>query len=195
MLGGIPDERQGILSYDDPDSIPRTERPVVDTSCRDEPYEKLRPWLAWNITEPSDKDRDEIMHDGSFEIGTELPQPPDGRPFPCDKFTRWTMGLEPMFLNFSDPTILNLDHDPTTFPNRKVVVNFTRESLTQDSWIYMLIIGNTTVRKDVDRVFIPSAHPVSQSHPPGPINSTIPRPPSLPSFSLFLSPKLISSAN
>lgn len=178
--GGTPDERQGILSYNDIKAIPSTARAEINTTCRDEPYEKLRPWLYWDITPPNENEK-QAMVDNSFEIGTEIPKPPDGRPFPCDRFARWSMGNEPMFLNFSDPTILNLRSDPSSFPDRKVVVNYP-----QDSWVYMIITGmyeNGTRQRDVDRAFIPAAHPVSQSDQLGC------RP-----FSLFLTPKLIPGA-
>lgn len=161
MNGGKPDERQGILSYNDTKAIPSTARANIDTTCRDEPFELLRPWLYWDIAVPDKNETEKMVHD-SFEIGTEIPKPPDGRPFPCDKFARWSMGREPMFLNFSDPTILNLAGDPNSFPDRKVVVNYP-----QDSWVYMIITGmyeNRTLGKDVDRTFIPAAHPVSQSN-------------------------------
>lgn len=164
MEGGTPDERQGILSYEDPDAIPSTARAVINTMCRDEPYENLRPWLYWDITPPNDNEV-KAMVDNSFEIGTEIPKPPDGRPFPCDRFARWSMGHEPMFLNFSDPTILNLERPLEEFPDRKVVVNYP-----QDSWVYMIITGmyeDRALGRDVDRSFIPAAHPVSQSDPLG----------------------------
>lgn len=188
MNGGKPDERQGILSYNDPLAIPTTERANIDTTCRDEPYELLRPYLYWDITEPSKEEQDELTHEHPFEVGTEVPKPPEGRPFPSDVFSRWSMGKEPMFLNFSDPTILNLKGDPASFPDRKVVVNYP-----QDSWVYMVITGmyeNGTDSIDVDRTFIPAAHPVSQSHPLGPLIPPFPAP-----LFLFLTPKLIPGAN
>ena len=163
MNGGRPDERQGILSYR-PNSmvIPTTERAEVDTRCRDEPFERLRPYLYWNITKPSEQEEHELINEHPFEVGLEEPSAPDGRPFPCDKFFRWSMGKEPMYLNFSDPTILNLAGDPKSFPNRKVVVDYP-----QDSWVYMIITGMASgkTESDVDRKFVPAAHPVSKSLP------------------------------
>ena len=165
MNGGTPDERQGILSYNNTKAIPTTARANINTTCRDEPFELLQPWLYWDIKVPDQNETDKMVNN-SFEIGTEIPKPPDGRPFPCDRFARWSMGKEPMYLNFSDPTILNLQGDPRSFPDRKVVVDFPQDQWAhpEDSWVYMIITGmyhNDSRPRDLDRRFIPAAHPVS----------------------------------
>ena len=131
LRGGIPDERQGILNYRNNSLIiPTTDRGEFSIECRDEAYGNLVPYHAWNITRPSTLEEHKLIRDKPFEVGVEKPQPPHGMPFPCDKFSRWSMGKEPMFLDFGDPTILHLTNDPTTFKDREVVVNYT-----QDSWV------------------------------------------------------------
>ena len=185
--GGKPDERQGILSYSDIQAIPTTARLAkMNTTCRDEPFGKLRPWLNWTIPAPNKNEVDELLrgNKSNFEVGTEIPK--NGKPIESDRFHRWTMKDEPMFLNFSDPTILKLEADPASFTDEKAVVNYT--SYTNESWVYMIITGmyeNKTHRRDTDRTFIPSAHPVSSKK-----RSTMLAPPPPPPFSLFfVSPK------
>lgn len=163
MLGGTPDERQGILTYHN-DSIisshndsliPRTERGSFPIACRDELYNSLVPYLPWNIT--LDPGYNESLKD-PFEVGTENPTSPHGRPNQNDSFTRWTMGHVPMYLNFSDPTINNLNK--SNFTDEKVVVF---EGKTNVSWVYMILTANMTGEKKhgVNRTFLPGAHPVS----------------------------------
>ena len=54
------------------------------------------------------------------------------------QFRRWTLGPQPMWLNFSDPTVLNLDRRPEDFDPRYVVIP---EDYPADSWVYLLIVG------------------------------------------------------
>ena len=167
--GGKPDERQGILSYNDKEAIPTTARiEKMDLKCRDEQFEKLRPWLKWNIP-PVTHHQEELLRSKTLEVGWKKSETP--RPQMTDKFTRWAMGDEPMFLNFSNPTILNLDNlenleRSATYKELAVenLANHTNSNLTEHSWVYMIITGmyeNGTSQRDLKRNFTPSAHPVS----------------------------------
>ena len=52
-LGGIPDERQGIIYYgNDTGKFPTTARKDISLACRDEPWDKLRPILPWTVEKP-----------------------------------------------------------------------------------------------------------------------------------------------
>lgn len=167
MLGGIPDERQGILNYrNGSEVIPRTERGKFSIACRDELYKNLVPYRPWNITLiHGEKGNDGFLTRRPFEVGTEIPQP--GKPLASDIFTRWSMGKVPMYLDFSEPTINHLKEDPKLFAPDKVVVP---EDYPEGAWIYMVISGGNITkeeRQDVDRKFLPGAHPVSQiPYPP-----------------------------
>ena len=156
LLGGTPDERQGILYYhNDTSAVPTGERGNFSIACRDEPYEKLVPWLPWNISFIGGDD--DVIQRKPFEIGLEVPEFPNGRPKPSDLFYRWSMGREPMWLNFSDPTVLNLNnHD---WPAQKVVIP---KDYPEGSWVYLIITSAPpAVLEDKDRVFVAAAHPVS----------------------------------
>ena len=170
MRGNIPDERQGILDYrNGSDITPRTERGNFSIACRDEPYCNLVPHHAWYI-ELNHRNKD-FLHRQPFEVGMDAPQPPKGRPNSSDLFVRWSMGMDPMFLNFSDPTINNLHKNATKFAAEKVVIP---ENYTAGAWVYMIITGDIAKgeQQHVNRKFVPGAHPVSQ------ITTTPPPPPS-----------------
>lgn len=160
MLGNIPDERQGILNYHNgSEVIPRTERGNFSIVCRDENYDQLIPYHPWDVK--LNYKNDGFLDRTPFEVGLEEPKYPDGRPNASDLFYRWSMGKKPMYLNFSDPTINNLRKNASEFPLEKVVIP---EELEKDAWVYMVITGNITKneQQDVDRKFVPGAHPVSQ---------------------------------
>ena len=156
--------RQGILNYrKDRVQVPETEKRNFSLACRDEKPENLVPYLAWNIT-PTTKLENDTLKKQLFEVGIEVPEPPNGRPFSCDRFHRWSIGKEPMFLNFSDPTILHLKDNPMKFQPSDVVVDYYANH-TADAWIYMLIVGMYAEEKkkiDFNREMQPAAHPVSQ---------------------------------
>lgn len=56
MLGTPQDERTGIVRYNGGLKEPTTERnPLDNIDCADEPYEKLKPILKWNVGRPSNE--------------------------------------------------------------------------------------------------------------------------------------------
>lgn len=92
----------------------------------------------------------------TFDVGV---MGPTGQPPPLyGMFRRWAIGGEPLWLNFSEPTILNL-HTKHWADNLVVVP----EDFDENSWVYLLIIGKETSKKDSARQFLSAAHPVSQA--------------------------------
>lgn len=153
--GNIPDEKQGILYYhNDHSIIPRSSRNDFDNACRDESYNNLVPWIPWTVSFIGNND--DVLARKPFEVGLERPQPPNGRPKPNDIFVRWAIGSEPMYLNFSDPTILNLKNK--VWAPEKVVIP---KDYPVGSWVYLIITGaQPPVRGDPDRIFARAAHPI-----------------------------------
>ncbi len=78
------------------------------------------------------------------------------------------MGQHPLWLNFSNPTIVNLHEDPTKVdwdskPDLAVVSESNAD--TAESWIYLMITATKfpfSGEKRINR-FVPAAHPVSIS--------------------------------
>ena len=91
--------------------------------------------------------------------------PKTDRP-PWGNISRWQMGKHPLWLNFSDPTIINLHEDLTkakwdSKPDLAVVSESNAN--TAESWIYLMITATKFPFNGERRInrFVPAAHPVS----------------------------------
>ncbi|KAI4287115.1 MAG: hypothetical protein L6R35_003630 [Caloplaca aegaea] len=154
-LGGIPDERQGILYYKKGSAeYPSTARASFSIACRDEPFNQLQPVLPWNIPKPTNPEL--IGNETLFEVGVDPYREGQGRPLPNDAFVRWAIAPKAMYLNFSDPTVLNLRNTKWN-PDYAVIPR----DYPEDSWIYMVIYGNRKSVPSSGRLTIPAAHPQS----------------------------------
>ncbi|KAI4110559.1 MAG: hypothetical protein LQ345_006970 [Seirophora villosa] len=155
QLGGIPDERQGILYYKkDSTEYPSTPRAPFSIACRDESFNQLQPVLPWKVPKPSNPDL--IGNDTLFEVGLDPYVEGQGHPLPNDAFVRWAMAPKAMYLNFSDPTVLNLRNTKWN-PDYAVIP----KDYPEDSWIYMVIYTNRTSIPSSGRRTVPAAHPQS----------------------------------
>lgn len=105
----------------------------------------------------TDLDRNQDL----FEVGLDAPGPGQGHPLPNDQFRRWAIGPRPLYLNFSDPTILNLQN--TNYKADYVVIP---QDVPEGGWIYMIIYGNATGTGAPvgSRLLASVAHPVSLIH-------------------------------
>lgn len=168
-MGSIKDyDRTGILSYYDGSQgayEPKAQLPDTkpwpqiegDTRCRDEPREKFKPMLKWQVEPPANKEKDHTLQ--SIE-GVEEWKPSEdfgerfdvvgkfmltGKPsakfrpkFPVALFSfERTSGdqdtFEPMQINYSQPIFLELNRTEP-WPKDWAVVNET-EGITDDSWV------------------------------------------------------------
>jgi hypothetical protein len=88
--------------------------------------------------------------DPPFSNDTILPPP--------GNFSRWELGIQPLWLNFSDPTILHVTNqswDPLAQPNYVIVPQNVQ------GWIYLLITSTALPYNNLYRNYVPAAHPVS----------------------------------
>lgn len=78
------------------------------------------------------------------------------RPGASDDFWWWALGDNPLWLDFSEPTLLNLD--TAVWNQDRVVVS---KNGTDDTWVYLVVTGppNSSVLHG-GRSFFPVAHPV-----------------------------------
>ncbi|KAF2002221.1 multicopper oxidase [Amniculicola lignicola CBS 123094] len=124
----------GIVRYTqstaNPQSVANSPMPI---DCSDEPYEKLRPILEWHIPE------DITSYVTDVNIG-----PKGGEPYFPSPINRWQMYKSPLWLNFSDPTILNTENSSTNF-TAQLKVDTRRYA--QDQWVRLVVTGpnNSTV--------------------------------------------------
>lgn len=173
-VGAAPDERQGILYYKKGSTgYPHTNRGGFNINCTDEPYQKLVPIVPWQVPQPanlggynrhgSTEESYSPMtgtkyNQDRFAVGLDRPAPGQGHPLPTDPFARWAIGPKPLFLNLSDPTILELQK--TQYDADYVVIP---EDVLDGSWVYMIIYGNATGSGAPigNRLLAAVAHPVS----------------------------------
>ncbi|KAF2186467.1 multicopper oxidase [Zopfia rhizophila CBS 207.26] len=137
-------QRTGIISYPNAtgNDDPRSSRHAFTVHCNEEPGDKTIPILPWTVSEPQNN----ITRD-TYRAGLHLGERFHG-------FLRWDITSTPMWLNFSDPTILNLDN--TTWNPEYAVIDYDYKD--EGGFVYIVItsgsIGNDTVTK------IPSFHPI-----------------------------------
>lgn len=98
----------------------------------------------------------------TFEVGF---SPYTDRP-PWGNISRWQMGQHPLWLNFSDPTILNLHKkaSESNWPSKPDLAVVTESNAnTPESWIYLMITATKFPFSGERRInrFVPAAHPVS----------------------------------
>ncbi|KAF2111018.1 multicopper oxidase-domain-containing protein [Lophiotrema nucula] len=126
--------RTGIISYTDATgtSDPSTSgQTSVTIGCKDEAEVRvLVPKVKWNITSPPQNDVDDYV----FEAGQD--QNATGKHFGV---RHWSITNTPMWLNFSDPTLLNLDNAKSNPEYAVVDYNF-RDG---DKWVYMVITSGS----------------------------------------------------
>ncbi|KAL9100135.1 MAG: hypothetical protein Q9163_004451 [Psora crenata] len=147
-----PDNRTGIIRYDarstnDPDSTIND----FPTACSDEPYESLVPKLRWQVGPPANEE----ATNGSYQVGRITVS---GPPYhPDQTMSRWTAYKNPLWLNYSEPTVDNIDPADQTWPDYLDVVT---QDQPDDSWIYLVISANSDKKQNSHIDFYPAAHPI-----------------------------------
>ncbi|OQV10674.1 hypothetical protein CLAIMM_14640 isoform 2 [Cladophialophora immunda] len=142
------DPRTGIVVYKDTEPV---DYPVTfDTTCRDEPYDKLVPILKWTVGRPSN-----IAANSQFDIGFD--QITAGTEYPANLTRgRFNMYSDTMWLNFTNVTLSqNLSAPQAAFNSHSVVV---KENSQKDDWVYLLVSGTGIPRSG--RTYLPIAHPI-----------------------------------
>lgn len=168
-----PDERTGIVFYSDSDHsiLPNTTRAKFPTACSDEPYDKLVPIVPWTVGKPANERKYDKRNQcfrsllttskeeaSTFQVGLRLAPAPGPLPPPGD-FSHWEMGKQPLWLDFSNPTILSVNQQKTDWAPQFVVVP---QNVPSDSWVYLLVTATGfPFGTSPNRNFVPASHPVS----------------------------------
>ncbi|KAI9845232.1 MAG: hypothetical protein M1837_004987 [Sclerophora amabilis] len=147
-----PDVQTGIIRYDlNETADPTSTQADFPTECSDEPYESLIPKLKWQVGPPANEE----ATNGAYEVGL---MNVNGTPYhPNWTKGRWTADEKPLWLNFGEPTIFNLDPENGSWPNHLDVVT---QDHAEDSWVYFVIISDAAVPKHKTDFFLPVAHPI-----------------------------------
>ncbi|PSN65113.1 hypothetical protein BS50DRAFT_575190 [Corynespora cassiicola Philippines] len=120
--------RLGFISYPDAtEGDPTSERHPFAPHCNDEP---IVPRLKWNVTPPQNN-YEQNIHTVQLD-----------RANPSHGFARWEIADTPLWINFSDPTLLNVAN--TTWNPEYVVENYNYT--IPEEFVYMAInnAGNGT---------------------------------------------------
>ena len=167
-------------------SPPITDPYLFPTECADEPYESLVPHIPWVVGDPANigtffrislgarltssldptwKNAEDVPINKRYLFNAYMESiggPESGTPYiPNDKpHMRWSMDRAPIWLNYSDPTILNLDYTEAMMQRPHLDLN-TLDEQEEDSWIWMVIAAPQKLNPiDGQRMFIPAAHPI-----------------------------------
>ena len=99
-------EKTGIVRYDYSEAIPSTTAwDNVPFACSDEPYENLQPILKWTVGNP--------VNDPAGSVGENFTVQFKGGQssiFPLAKFSMGGQDFNPLAIDYSNPTFLNLDY-------------------------------------------------------------------------------------
>lgn len=125
-------EKAGILFYDDEIITPSEDAPgwPVDTvSCSDEPYAALTPFFPWQVGQSPAKVEDDLSINLGFGSRPV--------PFPLAGFSIGGVAYNPLRINYSNPTILNLTWEGAWFDEWVVYP----ENYTSSDWVsYRLVM-------------------------------------------------------
>ncbi|KAK6393792.1 hypothetical protein LTR65_002169 [Meristemomyces frigidus] len=145
------DETTGIIQYNASRTSPAFARLVPTTTpntlrsaCVDEPVTSLRPVFQWNVDDLVNS-RDNYTFDATLDNNTVF-----------NGAYRWDLLDYPLFLNYSDPTILNTGNPTYLHQNFSAIVNYSNPAWN-DKFVYLVITGN---KLDTKKQQIPAAHPI-----------------------------------
>lgn len=143
------DEETGIIRYDDRSSKLQITPTTIATDdreeCKDEPAEKLRPVVPWNIRSVENRLKhytfdaavDDQVNHGAF---------------------RWELADKPLYLNYSNPSILNVGNTDYWADNSTAPVHYTNSSWN-NGYVYLMITANNALNLP-GKTRVPAAHPI-----------------------------------
>ncbi|KAF2762432.1 hypothetical protein EJ05DRAFT_459204 [Pseudovirgaria hyperparasitica] len=162
-----PDEQSGIIRYNPKESrntISFSEpEGGIDTSCADEHKDKLVPWHEWQVKDPVNikpgMDLATLPNHKQYKFDVGISKS-SGPPYvPEEELSRWAMHTAPFRINFSEPTILQLDKYDSII-DRPYLDIITIDEEESDQWIWMVITGYAIPSGGGERSFFPAAHPM-----------------------------------
>lgn len=132
----------GILRYDSHSTaLPTSSKNDYPSDCHDEPQELLHPILPWTVDPHPQND----VHNNTYEAGISEVQ--------FHKAFRWDLTDTPMWLDFGNPTILNLQN--TSWNPEYAVIDYNYDR----GFVYLVITANLSRLGDNKRE-IPAGHPI-----------------------------------
>ncbi|KAK5117615.1 hypothetical protein LTR62_005038 [Meristemomyces frigidus] len=126
-------EKAGLVFYDGATAEPDSSVagwPIVDaetTACHDEPYDKIHPIVPWIVSPKAAKEEDSLVVQAYKDPGL----------FPLATFSIGGEDFNPLAIDYSNPTVLNLANDGL-WPPRWVVFP---ENYTETDWVFLVLKG------------------------------------------------------
>ncbi|PWY93085.1 hypothetical protein BO94DRAFT_564237 [Aspergillus sclerotioniger CBS 115572] len=159
-----PNERQGILLYDDNVAHdPTTGKHYYDPMCQDENHTDIKPVLKWQVPRPSPEQlkRIRFLFEVKREANFTLPPEPEGGIVAGPNISVWKIMDDPAWVDYTDPTVNHTDRSEGDWPPTAAL--FEVNETVYGDWAYMLIDGGhqkeEKPKKPGDSV-IPAAHPI-----------------------------------
>lgn len=142
------DERTGILRYNSTSTItPTTAANDQRVLCEDEPAASLVPMVPWTIDSLAQIQGS--INNYTFEAGINF-----SASNPLNHgYVRWDLLDNPLYLNYSDPTILHVDNPNFNFGPDYCIVPYDYSA----GYVWLIITGHNITD---DKTKIPAAHPI-----------------------------------
>lgn len=102
----------------------------------------------------------------TFQAGLTQYESDNNWTLPHGNFSRWDLGSNPLWLNFSNPTIKNVAKkhaDGFAWDPEWVIVP---QNYKEDDWVYLVVTATGFPFGKPNRKFVPAAHPVCISRLP-----------------------------
>ncbi|CUS12602.1 unnamed protein product [Tuber aestivum] len=121
--------------------------------CDDEDMKNLVPVVPKSLN-PGDYANNYTSD--TYEVG--MTEPTTQNPMPHGNYSRWDIAMLPMWLEWGNPIILNLDKNVSTLSPELAIV----PEDYQNAWIVLVIVGNLTLPSghNVGKQSIPTRHPI-----------------------------------
>ena len=124
-------ELAGILRYGSSESLPTTTEWPVDLTCSDEPYDKLVPMVPWQVGKAANDPTGQLGENLTVQIN------PSNTYYPLATFSIGGEEFNPLYVDYGDPTVLNLNNTGKWNP---LWVVFP-ENYTDTDWVYLAMKG------------------------------------------------------
>ncbi|KAK4500327.1 hypothetical protein PRZ48_008516 [Zasmidium cellare] len=141
-------EETGIIQYSpnrNPRDLPDTEAHTDREECKDEAMENLRPIVPWNASDLRNS-REDYTFVAAFDD------------LPTHGAYRWELTDKPLFLNYSSPSILNVDNNGHFHDVYQASVNYTNHAWN-GGFVYLVIDGSN-IQQIAGKQGVPAAHPI-----------------------------------
>lgn len=117
----------GIVRYDEKSTaLPTSKSTTFSLKCSDETYTSLKPIIEWQVGRAVNPQGTSV-----FEAGLDLPSANPATPLPHGNLRRWSLGLNSLWLDFDEPTMLHVDTPSGNWDPELVIVSFALALLFQ----------------------------------------------------------------